>query len=49
VSRITTILSAGEQVEDPTNRVYLDIAAKLGLGVSDRAKIDLQKVAIPRS
>jgi len=34
-----------QQMEDPKNRVYLDIAAKLGLGVADRSKIDLREIA----
>jgi len=34
-----------QQMEDRQNRVYLDIAARLGLGVADRSKIDLREVA----
>jgi len=39
-----TRISRGVQTErDPRHRVYLDMAAKLGLGVADRAKIDLRE------
>jgi len=34
-----------QQMEDRQSRVYLDIAAGLGLGIADRAKIDLQEIA----
>ena len=34
-----------QQMEDPQNRVYLDMAAKLGLGVAERSKIDLREIA----
>ncbi len=34
-----------QQMEDHQNRVYLDIAAGLGLGIADRAKIDLREFA----
>jgi len=34
-----------QQMEDPQNRVYLDIAAGLGLGFADRSKIDLREVS----
>ncbi|MDH4271500.1 MAG: DUF362 domain-containing protein [Candidatus Aminicenantes bacterium] len=33
--------------EDPKNRIYLDIAAGLGLGVADRSKLDLREAAVP--
>jgi len=32
-----------QSAPDPKIRIYLDIASKLGLGVSDRAKIDLRE------
>jgi Domain of unknown function (DUF362) len=36
-----------QSIEDPKNRVYLDIAAGLGLGVADRSKLDLREVSVP--
>jgi hypothetical protein len=35
-----------ESAPDPTIRVYLDMAAKLGLGVSDRTKVELREFAM---
>jgi hypothetical protein len=35
-----------ESAPDPTIRVYLDMAAKLGLGVSDRSKVELREFAM---
>jgi len=33
-----------QQMEDRQNRIYLDMAAGLGLGITDRSKIDLQEI-----
>jgi hypothetical protein len=35
-----------QAIEDPKNRVYLDIAARLGLGVADRSRLDLREVPV---
>lgn len=35
-----------ESAPDPTIRIYLDMAAKLGLGVSDRSKVELREFAM---
>jgi len=34
-----------QEMEDRQNRIYLDIAAELGLGVADRTKIDLLELS----
>lgn len=42
-------IESGVQREpDPVNRVYLDIAARLNLGIADRSKIDLREFAATR-
>ena len=40
------IAKGAQSTPDPTIRIYLDMAAKLGLGVSDRSKVDLREFAM---
>jgi hypothetical protein len=43
---VVRVAKGVENALDPSFRIYLDMAAKLGLGVSDRAKIELREFSM---